>query len=98
MWPSGKQMRVAEKLYPCHKTTFSPPALIRRPPPSPRKSQATRLLTSRSPTEWVGRIVFSTQPTRVPPLRPAHACQLPIEPAEAGGGSGVLNDPADDHG
>src|SRR5438094_213110 len=99
MCPSRKQILDADRLYPCHNTTFSPPVLISRPAPSPRRSHATRLTTSRSPTEFVGRTAFHTQPTRSRSFASeAHASQLPIGVAKAGGGSGVVNDPRADHG
>src|SRR5712691_7980797 len=99
MCPSRKQILEADRLYPCHNTTFSPLVLISRPAPSPRRNHATRLITSRSPTEFVGRTAFHTQVTRSRSLtREAQASQLPIGVANAGGGSGVANDARADHG
>src|SRR5262249_58020129 len=77
-WPSAKQMRLAEKLYPAQSTALSPPFLIRRPAPCPRSSQTTRFTTSRSPTESVGRTAFQTHVTSAVADRPGQACQLPI--------------------
>src|SRR5438094_9940927 len=98
MCPSRKQILEADRLYPCHNTTFSPLVLIKRPAPSARRSHATRLTTSRSPTELVGSTAFHTQLTRSRSLTSdAHASQLPTGP-NAGGGSGVVNDAMADHG
>src|SRR5262249_40646494 len=97
-WPSAKQMRLAEKLYPAHSTAFSPLFLIRRPAPSPRSNHATRFTTSRSPTESLGRTAFQTHVTRAVEVSPAQPCQLPIGLLYAGGCCGVVKEAVDDHG
>src|SRR5438045_564174 len=98
MCPSGKQMRVAEKMLPCQAMMFSPLVLISSPAPCARSSHATRLVTSKSPTLLVGWIVSHTQKASAAEVRPAQACQLPIEPLYAGGGSGVVKVAVSDQG
>src|SRR5215471_6636471 len=58
---------------------FSPPFLIIRPPPSPRNSHATRLVTSKAPVTPTGLTAAATHLTSpgLSAVSAAHASQLP---------------------
>src|SRR5438093_3997495 len=70
---------------------------MRSPAPSPRTSQATRLTTSRAPTEFLGLTASLTHAERLKPTRPAQCSQSPI-PTKEGAGSPDRNDAVADHG
>src|SRR5436190_19212074 len=72
---------------------FSPPVLIRRPAPSPRSSQATRLVTSNAPSAVCAGFTAPWTHATSAGLSPVYAEQASQFPPPPGGG-GPGDEPA----